>query len=128
MSQERDCFVYFLIFFFFSFSYRSVSAFAPICNPSICAWGIKALTGQFHVVFVVLNYDDTNYYNVKCKGYLGDDRTQWKAFDATELLRQNGKSAFEDILIDVGTADGFLKNGQLLPQVRVWTLVSTWKT
>ncbi len=61
-------------------------------------------------------------------GYLGEDRTQWKAFDATELLRQNGKSAFEDILIDVGTADGFLKNGQLLPQVRICTFILTWKT
>jgi len=26
-------------------SYKSVSAFAPICNPSKCPWGIKAFTG-----------------------------------------------------------------------------------
>jgi hypothetical protein len=27
-------------------------------------------------------------------------------------------SAFDDILIDVGTADNFLNGGQLLPEVR----------
>ncbi len=26
-------------------AYRSVSAFAPICNPSACPWGHKAFTG-----------------------------------------------------------------------------------
>ena len=36
--------------------YRSVSAFAPICNPTACPWGVKAFTG-----------------------YLGDeDREAWK--------------------------------------------------
>ena len=25
--------------------YRSVSAFAPICNPVLCPWGQKAFTG-----------------------------------------------------------------------------------
>ena len=26
-------------------AYRSVSAFAPICNPIACPWGKKAFTG-----------------------------------------------------------------------------------
>jgi S-formylglutathione hydrolase len=48
---------------------------------------------------------------------LGEDRDQWKQYDAAELLLAGGQSVFDDILIDVGTADGFLKNGQLLPEV-----------
>jgi|APGre2960657444_1045066.scaffolds.fasta_scaffold00025_19 S-formylglutathione hydrolase len=36
-------------------SYRSISAFAPICNPSAVPWGIKAFSG-----------------------YLGEDREAWK--------------------------------------------------
>lgn len=35
--------------------YRSVSAFAPICNPCESAWGLKAFTG-----------------------YLGEDEDTWK--------------------------------------------------
>lgn len=27
--------------------FRSVSAFAPICNPVNCPWGIKAFSGIF---------------------------------------------------------------------------------
>lgn len=71
--------------------YKSVSAFAPICNPSKCPWGEKAFTG-----------------------YLGEDREQWKEWDATELLGNWGKRL--DVLIDVGTGDGFYKGGQLLPE------------
>jgi S-formylglutathione hydrolase len=44
--------------------YKSVSAFAPICNPSRCPWGEKAFTG-----------------------YLGDDKTEWARHDATELVK-----------------------------------------
>ena len=43
---------------------RSISAFAPICNPSQVPWGKKAFSG-----------------------YLGDDQSQWKQYDAVELLR-----------------------------------------
>jgi hypothetical protein len=50
--------------------------------------------------------------------YLGTDRKSWEKYDATILLRTMGKSKYENILIDVGTADSFLKNGQLLPEVR----------
>lgn len=45
--------------------YKSVSAFAPICNPSNCPWGIKAFTG-----------------------YLGPQETGiWSEWDATELVK-----------------------------------------
>lgn len=71
--------------------YRSVSAFAPICNPSQCPWGKKAFGG-----------------------YFGEEKARWAEHDATELL---GKFPGEtDILIDVGTGDGFYKEGQLLPE------------
>ncbi|GAB0138815.1 hypothetical protein EsDP_00007037 [Epichloe bromicola] len=71
--------------------YRSVSAFSPVCNPSRCPWGEKAFAG-----------------------YLGGDREQWKKHDATELVRswEGGLNC----LIDVGTADPFYKDGQLLPE------------
>ncbi|KAF3063717.1 S-formylglutathione hydrolase [Daldinia childiae] len=72
--------------------YRSVSAFAPIANPSQCPWGDKAFSG-----------------------YLGADREAWKAHDATELVKG---WAGKDIkaLVDVGTGDNFYKQGQLLPE------------
>ena len=72
-------------------SYRSVSAFAPICAPSQVPWGEKAFTG-----------------------YLGPDRGPWARYDATALI---GHGAFHSaILIDQGTADKFLTE-QLRPQV-----------
>ncbi|RDL40544.1 S-formylglutathione hydrolase [Venustampulla echinocandica] len=71
--------------------YKSVSAFAPITNPSKCPWGEKAF-----------------------KGYLGEDTNEWKKHDATELIK-GWKGGF-DCLIDVGTGDNFYKQGQLLPE------------
>jgi len=72
--------------------YKSVSAFAPICNPVNCAWGKKAFSG-----------------------YLGEDQEAWKAYDATCLVKSyNGPKL--DILIDQGAEDNFLKDGQLLPE------------
>ncbi|PBP19627.1 carbohydrate esterase family 1 protein [Diplocarpon rosae] len=71
--------------------YMSVSAFAPISNPSQCPWGEKAF-----------------------KGYLGEDREVWKEHDATELVK-NWKGDFE-ALVDVGTGDNFYKQKQLLPE------------
>ncbi len=73
--------------------YASISAFAPIAAPSQCAWGQKAFTG-----------------------YLGADKTQWAAYDATELINSGHQSAVP-ILIDQGAADSFLEQGQLLPEV-----------
>lgn len=56
--------------------YKSVSAFAPICNPTKCPWGEKAFTG-----------------------YLGNDRESWKEWDATELAAKYNGPAME-VLID----------------------------
>lgn len=47
--------------------YRSVSALAPICNPTRCPWGRKAFAGYF--------------------GEEGDEEEGWKKHDATELLK-----------------------------------------
>ncbi len=57
--------------------YRSVSAFAPIANPSNCPWGQKAFAG-----------------------YLGEDRAAWKDHDATELVK-GWKQGDLKMLIDV---------------------------
>ncbi|KAL8733850.1 MAG: hypothetical protein Q9166_001838 [cf. Caloplaca sp. 2 TL-2023] len=73
--------------------YKSVSAFAPIANPSNCDWGKKAFGG-----------------------YFGDDnQVEWAEHDATELVK-DWKGEPLDILIDVGTSDNFYKQGQLLPE------------
>lgn len=72
--------------------YKSVSAFAPISNPSNCDWGKKAFSGYFGE----------------------DDQQRWAEHDATELLLKF--SGDTDILIDVGTGDNFYKQGQLLPE------------
>ena len=72
-------------------AYRSVSAFAPIANPVNCGWG----EGCFGA-------------------YLGDDRSGWDAYDATQLVQ--GGARISDILIDQGDADEFLHQGQLLPE------------
>jgi len=72
--------------------YLGVSAFAPIANPSKCPWGEKAF-----------------------KGYLGDDKSEWAKHDATELVK-GWHGGTLDILIDVGTADNFYQDKQLLPE------------
>ena len=71
--------------------YRSLSAFAPICNPVLCPWGKKTF-----------------------RGYLGPDESKWKAYDATCLVKSYSGSQI-DILIDQGKDDKILSNGQLLP-------------
>ncbi|KAI5293883.1 hypothetical protein KEM52_005060 [Ascosphaera acerosa] len=72
--------------------YRSVSAFAPIANPCNCQWGRKAFSG-----------------------YFGDeDKQAWAEHDATELVKR-WKGPL-NILIDVGTADKFYHDKQLLPE------------
>ena len=68
----------------------SVSAFAPIVNPTEVPWGHKAFGG-----------------------YLGDDREAWKAYDACELIR-TGESRMP-LLVDQGDADNFLGE-QLQPE------------
>ena len=70
--------------------WQTISAFAPICEPTKCAWGEKAFSG-----------------------YLGsDDKKAWEAYDACALLRQYDGDRV-DILVDQGTDDNFLKDGQL---------------
>lgn len=71
--------------------YKSVSAFAPIANPSQCPWGEKAFSG-----------------------YLGNDKQEWKKHDATELVK-NFKGDLH-CLIDQGTGDNFYEQKQLLPE------------
>jgi S-formylglutathione hydrolase len=70
--------------------YRSISAFAPIVNPSISPWGQKVF-----------------------KNYLGDDQALWRSYDATELVQQ--QQVPFPILIDQGSADRFLVD-QLMPE------------
>lgn len=72
--------------------YRSVSAFAPISAPTRCPWGEK-----------VFNH------------YLGENRESWRSYDASELVLTSEYN--RQILIDVGTADPFLEQQQLLPEV-----------
>lgn len=70
--------------------YKSVSAFAPIANPTNCAWGQKAFSN-----------------------YLGSNKSDWEAYDATYLISKcNNVPA--TILIDQGEDDKFLHD-QLLP-------------
>jgi len=72
--------------------YKSVSAFAPIANPSQCPWGEKAFSGYFGE----------------------NEKAAWKEHDATELIAKFPEST--DILIDVGTGDNFYNQKQLLPE------------
>ncbi|MCL7942541.1 S-formylglutathione hydrolase [Marinobacter sp. ATCH36] len=69
--------------------YKSVSAFAPIANPSECPWGQKAFSG-----------------------YLGDDPKAWEEWDATMLIPTARERL--PLLVDQGTADEFL-DSQLNP-------------
>lgn len=63
--------------------YQSVSAFAPIANPTESDWGRKQLGA-----------------------YLGKDPAAWRAHDSTILMADRG---FEgEVLIDQGNADQFL--------------------
>jgi S-formylglutathione hydrolase len=63
--------------------YRSVSAFAPIANPTGGDWGRK----QF-------------------AAYLGNDEAKWAAHDATLLMRRRGFDG--PVLVDQGAKDQFL--------------------
>ena len=71
--------------------FAAVSAFAPICSPIHCPWGIKALTG-----------------------YLGADRAAWRPYDACALLDDGARVA--EILVDQGDADPWLVE-QLKPEL-----------
>ena len=54
-------------------------------------------------------------------GYLGsspEEQEEWNSYDACVIVGTASPGKFDEILIDVGTADTFLKSGQLLPEVR----------
>lgn len=70
--------------------YSSISVFSPITNPTQCPWGEKAFSA-----------------------YLGDDREQWKQYDAVEIIKSKGQTL--PIRVDQGLADGFLEE-QLKPE------------
>ena len=63
--------------------FRSVSAFAPIANPTQSDWGRKQLTA-----------------------YLGADTAKWAAHDATLLMKKRGFDG--PMLIDQGASDQFI--------------------
>jgi len=71
--------------------FRSVSALAPICNPSAVPWGRKAFTA-----------------------YLGDDEAAWREYDTIALLRRGARFP-GPVLVDQGDADKFLTD-QLRPE------------
>jgi S-formylglutathione hydrolase len=62
--------------------WKSVSAFAPISNPTSTPWGRKAFLG-----------------------YLGDDEASWREHDATALIREGRR--LPEPLIDLGLDDPF---------------------
>lgn len=70
--------------------YASVSAFAPISNPSRTDWGKNAFSK-----------------------YLGGDESNWRAVDSVALI-EDGHSVPE-ILVDQGLGDEFLE-GSLMPE------------
>ncbi len=63
--------------------FASVSAFAPITNPTASDWGRK----QF-------------------AAYLGGDESAWTGHDATHLMRESGFDG--EVLVDQGADDQFL--------------------
>ncbi|RDE08434.1 S-formylglutathione hydrolase [Pelagibacterium lacus] len=72
--------------------FRSVSAFAPIAQPSTAGWSRPAF-----------------------EKYLGSDETAWRAYDTTLLIADGHK--LPELLVDQGTADSFLDDG-----LRPWLL------
>ena len=63
--------------------FRSVSAFAPICNPTGADWGRKQLSA-----------------------YLGDDESKWAKHDSSLQMAEVGFDG--PILIDTGASDQFI--------------------
>lgn len=77
--------------------FQSISAFAPISNPTLVPWGHKAFTA-----------------------YLGNDEQKWKEWDATELIKNSIDSppiyitqGLEDEFYEIQlNEDNFLKNAK----------------
>ena len=70
--------------------YRSISAFSPICHPTDCPWGQKALTA-----------------------YLGAPKSNWAQYDAVEVIKVIQSAP--PIRIDQGEQDPHLAE-QLKPE------------
>lgn len=77
--------------------FKSVSAFAPIAQPSTAGWSKPAF-----------------------EKYLGSDQTQWRAYDSTLLIEDGHR--VPELLIDQGSADSFLDDG-----LRPWLLEEACK-
>ncbi|GLQ56957.1 S-formylglutathione hydrolase [Devosia nitrariae] len=77
--------------------FRSVSAFAPIAQPSTAGWSRTAF-----------------------EKYLGQDEQAWRAYDATHLIEDGFR--LPELLVDQGDADGFLDDG-----LRPWLLEEACK-
>ncbi len=72
-------------------TFKSISAFAPICAPAQCPWGEKALGA-----------------------YLGEDRASWREYDACALIEDGART--DALLVDQGASDDFLQE-QLKPEL-----------
>lgn len=72
--------------------FKSVSAFAPIAQPSTAGWSRPAF-----------------------QKYLGADEAAWRAYDSTRLIEDGHR--VDELLVDQGTADSFLNDG-----LRPWLL------
>lgn len=72
--------------------FKSVSAFAPIAQPSTAGWSKPAF-----------------------EKYLGNDQSTWRAYDTTALIEDGHR--IESLLVDQGTSDSFLDDG-----LRPWLL------
>lgn len=72
--------------------FKCVSAFAPICHPSKCPWGIKAF-----------------------EGYL-NEKKEWEDYDSVVLLKNYAGQHNLKILIEQGSVDDFLVGNQLMPE------------
>jgi S-formylglutathione hydrolase len=76
--------------------YKSASAFAPACNPSMTPWGKKAFG---------------NYINPTTRSM---PPVEWANYDSSRLLaKSEAPKGSLHILVDTGSADQFLKDGQL---------------
>ncbi|CAK7219241.1 hypothetical protein SEUCBS140593_003824 [Sporothrix eucalyptigena] len=87
--------------------YRSVSAFAPISNPSRCPWGQKAFKGYLGPADLEITPESASDSTIP---------EAWKSHDATELVKKWTGDKDLKMLIDVGTGDNFYINKQLLPE------------
>ncbi|MGQ5717214.1 S-formylglutathione hydrolase [Pseudochrobactrum asaccharolyticum] len=72
--------------------FKSVSAFAPIAQPSTAGWSKPAF-----------------------EKYLGNNQSAWRAYDTTALIEDGHR--IESLLVNQGTSDSFLDDG-----LRPWLL------